>query len=165
MKKNAFSLVEILVSIMLFSIIIIFLYHTLDISIKSNQFYSTKLSDKQKRNNIKKILFLDLINSENLNKNIIQDTNKNTILSIQSNNTYHNPFYTNITYLLTSKDNFIRVESKKKFNTKELNEEFFKDAYIDILDKSVHKLKIKEKGKKYYFYIEYKDKTKVLFKF
>jgi len=165
MYKRAFSLVEVLVSITLFSIILIFLYDTLDITAKSNHFYSEKLEDKQKNNNIKKIIFSDFINKDDNNISIVLDKNKNSILSLSTNNTYHNPFHNNITYLITQEDSLVRIESKKKFDKKKLNDDFFDDANIDILDDKIKKLKIKEEKKKIYFYLEYKDKTKMLFSF
>ncbi len=162
-QKSAFSLVEVLVSITLFSIILLFLYDALDITTKSNQFYSKKLDEKLDQNNIKKVLFLDLINKKEQKSTISEDKDQNSILSFKTFNTYHNPFYTNVTYLLTKKGNLMRIESRIPFNKKKLTEEFFKNTFIDILATQVKKLKIKEKNRKYFVYLEYHNKTKLLF--
>jgi len=167
MNKRAFSLIEILISISLFSLILIFLYETLDMTTKSNQFYSKKLEMKQNKNHLKSIIFSDLINIKNTNTKYIAitDRRKNSILNFKTQNTYHNPFYNNITYLVTKNKNFVRIESKNKFDIKKLDDEFFKYTYIDILSTNVSKLKIKQEDKKFYFYIEYKDKSKSIFSF
>lgn len=165
MKKHAFSLIEVLVSIVLFSIILIFLYDSLDITIKSNQFYSEKLENKQKSNNVKKVFFSDLVNAKEMNFSLNEDSNKNSILYFQTKNTYHNPFYSNVTYLVTKNKTLMRIESKNSFAQYKGTDEFFKDAYIDILDKNIEKLKIKEKKSRYYFYIRYVGSHKMIFSF
>ena len=59
--KKSFTLVEVIISITLFAIIVLFLYETLDGTKKSNQFFNDKLVQKQDTNSIKKILFMDFI--------------------------------------------------------------------------------------------------------
>ena len=109
---------------------------------------------------------MDLINKKEDIKNIIiEDKEKNNILSIQSNNTYHNPFYNHITYLITKENSLIRIESKIKFDKTKVTDDFFEYAYVDILDKKVTKFKIKEQNNKIFFYIQYQDKSKTLFSF
>ena len=61
--KKAFTLLEVLISITIFSIIIIFLYQSLEITQKSNNFYSDKLELKQDDNSLKKMFFLDFIHT------------------------------------------------------------------------------------------------------
>ena len=167
MNKKAFSLIEVLVSIALFSIILVFLYDTLDISTKSNQFYAQKLQISKNKNHTKEILFLDLINPTKSSSTftISEDKNSNSIFSLESNNMYHNPFYSYVTYLLDNKKNLVRIESKTKFDKTKLDDAFFEKAYVDILSEKVKKLKIKKKASKYYFYIEYQDTNTMLFSF
>jgi len=167
MTKKAFSLIEVLVSIALFSIVLVFLYDTLDISTKSNQFYAKKLQITKDKNHIKEILFLDFINPPKNSSTftITKDKNGNSIFKLQTNNMYHNPFYSYITYLLDNKQNLVRIESKKEFNKDKLDDDFFDNSYIDILTEKVKKLKIKKKSSKYYFYIEYEDTSTMVFSF
>ena len=163
--KKSFTLMEILISITLFSIIILFLYGTLDITQKSNLFYSKQLEVKQENNRLEKIIFSDLINMK-LDGTVVitEDKNKNNIITFQSNNSYHNPFYKNITYLITRENNLVRIESKDIFDSLKLEDSFFDYSYIDILKKNIKKMKI-HKGENINFYIEFENKKKLIFSF
>ncbi|MEA3352816.1 MAG: prepilin-type N-terminal cleavage/methylation domain-containing protein [Campylobacterota bacterium] len=164
-KTKAFTLVEILISITLFSIIILFLYETLNITQKSNDLYSEKLSEKQNSNIIKKIIFFDLMHNDKTSLLLSKNNDEQTTLSMKTTNTYHNPFFQHITYLL-SKGELIRVESKKKFDIKKLNDDFFKDSYIDVLDRDIKKFKVViHNNKQVSFFIQKSDTQKMLFGF
>ncbi len=93
MQKRSFTLIEILISIVLMVIIILFLYQALDITQKSNEFFTNKLSKQENKTKIKKVLFSDIIYSESNNTQLIEDKNKNTILQMKSSNTYHDSFF------------------------------------------------------------------------
>ena len=163
-NKTSFTLVEILVSIAIFTIVILFLHQALDMTQKTNSFYSEKLDEKKLQNNLKKMFFLDLIHK---NKGFIskEDRQKNSIVTFQTTNTYHNPFYQNITYMVSKEKNLIRIESKTKFNSRKLNNNFFNTSYIDIIDSNITKFKVKEqKDKKIVFYI-LKENDKILYSF
>ncbi len=166
--KKAFTLVEILISISLFSIIILFLYQTLDMTKKSNSFYSNKLEIKQKQNELKKILFLDMIQkyADNNSTKILVDNEKNAIFQIKSTNIYHNPYYENITYMVSKEKNLLRIESKNIFNKEKLNDEFFNSLYIDVLENNISKFKVsKQTNKKIVFYLEKENKDKIIFSY
>lgn len=163
-KQTGFTLVEILVSISIFSIVILFLHRTLDMTQKSNKFYSNKLTQKQKENNVKKVFFLDLIHKNN-KLSTKNDREKNSIVKFKSTNTYHNPFYENITYLVSKEKNLLRIESKELFDSKKLTDSFFKNSYIDIIDNNVTKFKVEtQKNKKIVFYI-LKGDDKIIYSF
>jgi len=167
-SKKAFTLIEILISISLFMLIIVFLYQALDMTQKSNNFFASKLDIKKHQNNIKKILFLDLIsqNKTIANTQIKKDRDNNSILSFSTSNIYHNPFYTNITYMISRKGNLIRIESKEKFNYTDLPNDFFNHAFIDILDHNITKFKVKiQQNKSLAIYIENKNNTKIMLNF
>jgi type II secretory pathway pseudopilin PulG len=164
-NKKSFTLIEILISIGLFSIIIVFLYQSLDMTQKSNDFYSKKLIATQNTNQIKKILFLDFIHSSNISIDI-----KNDILRLKSTNYYHNPFYNNITYLVTKDNNLARLETLKPFDKNRLNDNYFDTSYIDILDSNITKFKISKnktniKKDKIAIYLEKKNGQKLILGF
>ncbi|RLA82808.1 MAG: hypothetical protein DRG78_06170 [Epsilonproteobacteria bacterium] len=170
-QYKSFTLVEILISISLFSIIVLFLYQSLDITQTSNQFYSKKLNQKQDINNMKKIFFLDLIHSLDKSSTIIEiDSDKNSIAKINSTNYYHNPFYNNITYLVTKDRNLVRIESLKPFIKDKLDDSFFENSYIDILDNNITKFKvsrntIESQDDKIAIYIEKENEDNIIFGF
>jgi prepilin-type N-terminal cleavage/methylation domain-containing protein len=163
-NKKAFSLVEILISISLFSIIIIFLYQTLDVTERSNKLYTKELISKQDQNYLKKILFMDFINKKDglANIDILVDNRKNSIVKIKTTHTCHNPFYQNITYLVSRKNNLIRLESKSKFDKTRLDDDFFDYCYVDIIQKDIEKFKVVRQNNKINLYILLKNKNKIL---
>jgi len=164
MKKSAFTLIEILISIVLLVIIVIFLYQALDITTKSNKFFSQKLVLLKDKIKIKKIFFADVIYSESNAIKITPNKDNNSILQFKTSNTYHNSFYNHITYFISKESNLIRIESKIKFNTNKLYDDFFDTAYIDIIASNINKFKvIKKTEQQYSIYIIYKDKSKMLF--
>jgi prepilin-type N-terminal cleavage/methylation domain-containing protein len=161
-NKNAFTLVEMLISITLFTIITLFLYQTLDLTKKSNDFYESKLNIKLDENNLKKLLFLDFINKIKPEIEISLHKNHNNIIQLQSANTYHNPFYIYITYFLSREKNLVRIESKTKFNPKKINENFFESAYIDIIYRNVDKIEAKKIDNEILLYINTNKDKKIL---
>jgi len=158
--KKAFTLIEVLISITLFSIIVIFLYQSLEITQKSNNFYSDKLELKQDDNSLKKMFFLDFIHNDS-NVTASFDSENNSILTFESSNTYHNPFYNYITYFVSKESNLIRIESKEKFENNKLSDMFFDTCYIDIVAKDIIKFKLDKKKKS--IYIKQKEKEDILF--
>ena len=163
-KQNGFTLIEILISISIFSIVILFLHKTLDMTQKSNAFYSEKLKDKKEQNNLKKMFFLDLIQKKSSLFKSIEDKEKNSIVKFKTTNTYRNPFFQNITYMVSKEKNLLRIESKDEFDTKKLNDAFFKNSYIDIVDNNITKFKVKKQKDKVLFYI-LKENQKILYSF
>lgn len=164
MKKKAFTLIEVLISITLLIIIVLFLYQALDITTKSNKFFSNKLSIQTDRIRLKDIFVMDIIHSgANMIENITENRDKNTILSLKSTNTYHHSSYNNITYLISREDNLIRIENKIKFTKGKVDYDFFNQAYIDILASNIDKFKVAYKNKKYSIYIKFKDESDMMF--
>ncbi len=169
--RKAFTLIEVLISITLFSIVVIFLYQSIDITQKSNDFYSKKLKIQQDTNSLKKMFFLDLIKKSKNNDpkkssfSLQIDDDKNSILQFKSLNTYHNPFYNHITYFVSKEKNLIRVESKTKFNKTKLTDDFFDTAYVDIVYSDVRKFKIEKNNEfnKINIYIDNSKLNKILF--
>jgi len=138
--KKAFTLMELVVSISLFFIIIIFLYKALNMTKKSNVFFEKKVTQIVNDNKLKKILIEDIIESSKVE--FFLDKDSNTILQLETSNMYHNVFFTHVTYLISKKKNLIRLESLKKFDKLKLSEEFFKNTYIDVLDVEVEKFDV-----------------------
>lgn len=164
-NKKAFTLVEILISITLFSIIVLFLYQTLDMTKKTNSFYSEKLTQLEENNRIKKIFFLDFIYKKDVDIVIDRDREQNSLLHFSSSNTYHNPFFTNITYMVSREKNLLRIESKEKFDKRLLNDKFFENSFIDIMYSDVEKFEVVKSDSKVSFYIKKTNEDKVLFSF
>lgn len=164
-KTKAFTLIEIIIAISLFSIIILFLYQSLELTKKSTQFFTQKVDNISKEGKIKKILYLDFINKDTTTIEIDTDDNSNTIVSLNTTNYYHNPFYKHVTYLLSKENNLLRIESLTKFNKTQLKDIFFNRAYIDILDNKIEKFKVKQNSDKIYIYINRLNGEQTFFSF
>jgi len=165
-NKKAFTLVEMMISITLFSIIIIFLYQALDVTKSSNKFYSKKLQELEVKSDIKKLMFLDIMNLDSNSSIIIaKDKDDNSILKLKTSNLYHNDFFTNVTYLLTKSNKLVRIESVDIFN-KEKVYNLEDKSYVDVLENNVSKFIItndKKYKKDYIIYISYKNEENTIF--
>ena len=163
--KKSFTLIEMLISITLFSIIVIFLYQALHVTKTSNKFYSNKLKQLESKSNIKKLMFLDIINSKQNSIHISSDKNDNTILTLETTNLYHNNFFVNVTYLLSRDNKLMRIESKDRFkkdNTYQLED----NSYIDILENNISKFVVtidKKYKKDYIIYLLNISKENTIF--
>jgi prepilin-type N-terminal cleavage/methylation domain-containing protein len=135
--KNSFTLIEMLISIAIFSMIMTFLYSMLDSQQRSLKSTNKELKNIYKSNNFNRIIFKDIIESNckfKLNKK------QNMITILNTTNTLHNPFYTQIRYVLTKNNNIIRIESKPLniSNQQKLND-ILEESYIDLMLKNIEK--------------------------
>lgn len=133
--KKSFTLLEVIISIGIFSVLMIFLYKTLDQVSFSNNIFKEREKSLYKNNKIYKIMIEDTLESSKVE--ILEDKNKNSVLKLISTNTFHNPSYKNITYLIDASNTLVRVESKLEFLLDKTTSEFYKDVYIDKIQEEV----------------------------
>jgi hypothetical protein len=109
-------------------------------------------------------MYEDILGNTESNASILfkNDKNNNTILRLQTSNTFHNPFFNNVTYFLGKEGELFRVESKDYFNTENLYD-VLKNSYIDIIFSGVEKFRVvkKEKENKFAVYIRFKNGEKL----
>ncbi len=159
-QYRAFTLVEILISIALFSMIILTLYKVLDEFNFSSKFYTKKLDEISSIKEIKMVFFNDFLKMKEeslIIEALDTSTTGNMLLQFQSYNYYHNPFYSHITYMVSKQNNLLRIESAEVFERKSIQEGFFKTAYIDTIVKDVDSFKVEQKEKKLNLYVIKKD--------
>lgn len=160
--KKSFTLLELLISITLFSIIVVFLYKTIDQTKHSNNLFSEKEQALKEANHLHNIFLEDIAESSNIT--IISDKNKNSIVKIVTNNTYHNAFFKNITYLINSSKKLVRIESYEVFNELQpMTLDFEVNSYIDILLEDLEFFELKNSGVNYNFLLKQKDKDRNFF--
>lgn len=139
--KKSFTLLEVIISITIFMIVLLFLYRTLDQTKYSNKLFASKQEYIKNVNHISNIIIEDVIEiikntKENTSQiETSQDKNKNSRVSFKSLNTYHDIDFNYITYMVSSHDKLVRIESKTKFNFEKSEYDFYEieNAYIDIL--------------------------------
>lgn len=164
-SKKAFTLLEVVISITLFMVLIIFVYKTLDQTKHSNKIFEKQTTSIKNSNRIYNIFLEDIGEIPKTSKilSISYDRDKNARLIFTSNNTYHNPFYTNIVYLISSNDKLVRIESKNKFEFEKTSYEFYENAYIDVLLEDIEYFDIKKDKNQFVLAIKQKDKKRVLY--
>lgn len=131
-SKKAFTLLEVIISITIFMIVLLFLYKTLDQTKHSNSLFATKDKDILKLNHLNNIILEDIAESID-NVKVSFDDDKNARVIMKSNNSYHNPYFNNIVYLISSNGKFVRIESLNKFEFENTNYEFYDNSFIDVL--------------------------------
>ncbi len=145
LRNKGFTLIEVLISLSIFFIILLFLYKTLDLTKHSSSFYKNKLEVMRENNDFKNVFYQDFANADsNSTKSkffLKEDKNQNSVISYKSSNTYHNPFFTNITYFLSNQGDLLRVESKNPLKREGENYQY---SYVDILKKNINIFKLKK---------------------
>ena len=161
--KKSFTLLELLISITLFMIIVVFLYKTLDQTKHSNKLFSNKQEVLKESNHLHNIFLEDVAEATSVSSTFY-DKNKNAIVKINTYNTYHNAFFNNVTYLINSSEELIRIESKDRFPEKDARkDDFYNDSFIDVLLEDVEYFDVKNSENNYAFVIKQKNKERVFF--
>lgn len=160
--KKAFTLLELLISITIFLILIVFLYKTIDQTKHANNLFFKKEERLKELNHLHNIFLEDIAEASSVN--ILLDKNKNSIVKIVTNNTYHNSYFNNVTYLINSTEKFIRIESLEAFNENEsINVAFFENSYIDVLIENIEYFEAQNSGSNYNFFIKQKNREREFF--
>ena len=160
--KKAFTLLELIISITLFMIIVIFLYKTLDETKYSNNLFSNKQSILKQSNDLHNIFLEDIAQASTIN--ISYDKNKNAIVKIVSLNTFHSAFFTNITYFIEPSKELMRIESKEELKeTERVSYDFLNNCYIDILSSNVEYFDVKNVDINYELIIKQFNKNRTLY--
>ncbi len=133
--RKAFTLIELMISIVILSTMMVFLYKTYASLNRSNEVIKTELHNIKDIQQLKKVLYLDF--SLALPKTMIIQ-NRETVedaVFFQSSNSIHKRYNPYITYIV-KENKLYRLESLTKFESYELpvNAEFDVD-YLGEVDK------------------------------
>lgn len=162
--RKAFTLVELMISIIILSLMIVALYKSYASLNISNEIYKNKSNSIKNTELKKKVIYLDLLLVIPKSLIYLDKDTKEDIISFQTTNSIHKRFNPYVTYVV--KDSMLyRIESLKKVKTYPFNADFSGD--IDELGK-VNEFKIyRSKSKKvesYLVNILFKDSSKILLK-
>ena len=162
MKKTAFTLIEMMISISILSIMMIFLYQSNSALNFSNKTYKKESKKILTINKIREILYLDI--SLAIYKSIkIKNQDKNSdIVFFQTSHSLHRRFNPYVAYIF-KESTLYRVESLKPFKSYPITEDGNYD--IDII-KNIKKFRFYKSQKKeiYLTDIEFKNSNKILMK-
>ncbi len=113
-------------------------------------------------NQLYKIIAEDIAESKGVIK-IELDRDKNSFLRFKTYNSFNEAFYLNITYMISSNNNLIRIESNKKFEKEKSGIEFYNESFIDVLFNKVEKFLVLQKDDRYIFIIKQEGKAEIMF--
>ena len=135
--KKAFTLLEVTISITILTIMMLFLYKVLDQTKISNNKLTNKQNELLVENRLNKIFTEDIL--ESIGKvTITQDKNENSIVTFKTKNTYHNPFFKYVIYLVGQNNTLFRIESNISFEKlKESNFDNDNLFFVDELKKEL----------------------------
>ncbi len=115
MKRHAFTLIEMMIAISLFSVVMIFLYQSMATLDKSNRFYSDKLQEISTEQSLFKTLYLDLSLSEP-NSGVINNINRNEdMVFLQTSHVVHTHVMPYVVYFV-KEHRLYRIESATKLS-------------------------------------------------
>lgn len=115
MRRYAFTLIEMMIAITLFSVVMIFLYQSMASLDKSNRFYGDKLQTISTEQSLFKTLYLDLALSESNVGEIININKNEDIVLMQTRHVVHTHVMPYVAYLIKKK-HLYRIESAAKLS-------------------------------------------------
>jgi len=168
MKKHraAFTLIEMLIAISIFSIMMLYLYNTYASLNISNENLKTEVQKIQKIQRIKKVVFLDFTLALFDPRGVIRISNRDKqedFVFFQSSHSLHRRINPYITYIVKN-EKLYRLESLKKLDSYEMPS----DAAFDVDElgevKSFRVYKTTKKTQSYLVAIDFKSMDDILLK-
>jgi prepilin-type N-terminal cleavage/methylation domain-containing protein len=131
--RKGFTLIEMMISIMILSLMMIFLYQSYASLNISNDFYKNRVSEIKEEQIKKRVLFMDFSLAQYGSINILNQGQKEDVVFLQSSHSIHKRYNPYIAYILKEKKLY-RLESLKKFTEYPLsvNDEFVVDFIGDV---------------------------------
>jgi len=158
--RRSFTLIELLISVGLLSLIVLFLYNSLDTLRRSNSFYELNLEKDESRHDIFNTLYFDLLRADAGTISIKAGHEKEfDILTLRSLNSLHKLDRPYITYVVSRVENtLLRIESL--FSVKlPISYEFENSVKIDKVANNMELFKFFQDGKKKNILISVNHKT------
>ncbi len=112
--RKAFTLIEMMISVVILSIIMLFLYESYAALNRSNSFYEKRVLEMKKEQLRKKSVFLDFSLALNETVNILNQERDEDVLYMQSSNSLYKRYNPYIAYIVKDKKLF-RLESIQEF--------------------------------------------------
>ena len=146
--KNAFTLVELMISVLLLSLIVTFLYQSVAQLQNSNMQFLKKTDELQARESLLELLYNDLINASSI-KWLVKE-NAYDVIVMQTNNSFHDMSQPFVMYKVYKEDSYLkRIESPVE-ETDFINNVF---RFNDII-KDVKFFKLYENKGHYFIYVK-----------
>lgn len=168
MSRKGFTLIELMVSISILSIMMVFLYKSYASLNKSNSFYKGELNSIKSEKLIKRIIYMDFSLAMSNSTQVLNQTTNEDVVFLQSANSVHNRYNPYIAYLVKDKKLY-RLESLKPFKEYPLDSEseFSGDYLGKVKSFRVYKNSKKEgvtTSELYLVHIDFKSEDDILIK-
>ena len=132
--RKAFTLIELLISVSILSIMMIFLYKSYASLNMSNNFYKKELESIKSEQIKKRVFFLDFSLSLYKKNNILNQDIDEDVVFLQTSNSLHKRFNPYVAYIVKD-SNLYRLESLKEFKVYPLDiDSEFEIDYIGEVD-------------------------------
>lgn len=162
--RKAFTLMEMIVSISILSIMMLFLYESYASLNHSNAFYK-KEADLLKIEQLKKrVIFLDFTLASAQSIEILSQDTKEDVIFLQSSNSMHNRYKPYIAYIMKD-SKLYRLESLNEFKTYPLDfeDDFSVECFGKVDSFRVYKSQNNENSS-YLIHIDFKEAENILIK-
>ncbi len=162
MKKRAFTLVELLISVFLLGLIVNFLYSAISNLQKTNNLFNQKSNELQNDQKLLDLLYDDIFLAEKLNIAGVKNSNLN-LLTSNSIFDIQQPY---VTWLISKeKQTLLRFESTKSFST--MNADNTNLFHISKAGEGCERFKIYQSKDKnnILIHIKFKDKEPLVYEF
>ena len=163
LKRAAFTLVELLISIALMSIIILLLYQSLNQTKLSNQKFSEFYERQNRYTKLIDLIKRDFLEADEKSIKIVRGREKEfDTIKLKTQNSIKGIFNPYVLYYVAREDDsLIRAESTRSINPGMVGLDTpFKAT---LIEKNVLKFRVFKDKKRYLFYIEFKDKKPIVF--
>jgi len=144
--KNSFTIIEMIISITILSIMMLFLYESYSSLNSSNTFYKQKLDSIKTEQLKKRVIFLDFTLAFGTTIKILNQDRKEDILFLQSSNSIYKKYNPYVAYIV-KESKLYRLESLKEFKSYplEMDMDFSIECLGEVNSFRVYRSKNREK--------------------
>ena len=165
--RRAFTLIEMMIAIVIFSLIVLFLYKSYDALRQSNKKYITVAKEMEKMWRIKKMLYLDFTLLIQSDVKVFNKKRSEDVVLLQTSNSLHNRFYPYVAYVV-KEGTLYRLESLRKLSYPfDVQTTADVDEICRVKQFRIYKTHKKENGTTVTYYlidIELVDDRRILYK-
>ncbi len=122
MKRRAFTLIELMISIMILSVLMLFLYKSYTDLNKANKTYAKAVEELHDASLVKQTLYLDILLSSKKSVLVTHESSKYDFVSFSTEHSLHRLIKPYVAYVVKD-TNLYRVESNKEINTSIISRE------------------------------------------
>ncbi len=164
MTKKGFTLIELIISIVILSILMLFLYKSYASLNRSNTIFSQEIKKIQKSEKIKKALYLDLTTAEASSTTIFNQSRDFDVFFLQTTHSVHDRIHPYVAYVVNDKKLY-RLESLKPFKEYPFgaDSEFIADFLGDVKTFRLYRAKA-SKSEVYLVHLIFKNEEEILLK-